>query len=167
MPQISRRIIVWHSGFLFCYLWVSSAVNGSFCTLLYNCYWTGLSVKEQIPANNPNQQTNKQNIDVNNSCTSFFIFILLCIDRIFPLFDSKAPYQWHLDLNSYGAHILLGTVILLYRCSYSSLCTLVHRQTCGWLTLGKPAGDLRASLFLTNESPSRITRLNQADQSQI
>ena len=52
------------------YLWVSSAVHGSCCTPLYNCYWTGLSVKEQIPANNPNQQTNKQNLDVNNSCTA-------------------------------------------------------------------------------------------------
>ena len=70
MPKISGRIIVWNSGFLFCYLWVSSAVNGSCCTLLYNCYWTGLSVNEQIPANNPNQQTNKQNLDVNNSCTT-------------------------------------------------------------------------------------------------
>ena len=37
---------------------------------LYNCNWTGLLEKEQIPANNPNQQTNKQNLDVNNSCTT-------------------------------------------------------------------------------------------------
>jgi len=37
---------------------------------LYNCNWTGLLEKEQIPANNPNQQTNKQNLDVNNSCTA-------------------------------------------------------------------------------------------------
>ena len=68
----------------------------------------------------------------------FLIFILLYIYRIFPLFDSKAPCRWHLDLNSCGARILLGTVVLLYRCSYSSLCTLVCRQTCGWPTLGKP-----------------------------
>ena len=30
---------------------------------------------------------------------------------------------------------------------YSSLCTLVHGQTCRWLTLDKPAGGLRAPLF--------------------
>ena len=34
-----------------------------------------------------------------------------------------------------------------YAILYSSLCTLVHGQTCGWLTLDKPAGDLRALLF--------------------
>ena len=34
---------------------------------------------------------------------------------------------------------------------YSSHCTLVHGQTCGWITLDKPAGDLRVP-FLTGES---------------
>ena len=34
------------------------------------------------------------------------------------LHDSKAPCWWHLYLNSCGAHILLGTVIFLYRCAH-------------------------------------------------
>ena len=34
-----------------------------------------------------------------------------------------------------------------YAILYSSLCTLVHGQTCGWLTLDKPTGDLRSLLF--------------------
>ena len=56
----------------------------------------------------------------------------------------------------------------LYCCvcaPYSSLCTLVQEQTCRWLTLDKPAGDLRVPFILTNESTSNITRLIRVDQS--
>ena len=42
-------------------------------------------------------------------------------------------------VETYGAHTLLGTVLRLF----SSLCTLVHGQTCMCLTLDEAAGGLR------------------------
>ena len=84
----------------------------------------------------------------------FRIFVLLSVYNWFigkgadtsqqPKQTNKQTEPWckqflyGIELNSCGAHILLGTVVLLYRCSYSGLCTLVCRQTCGWPTLGKP-----------------------------
>jgi hypothetical protein len=41
-----------------------------------------------------------------------------------------------------GAHTLLGTVMQLFSTA-SVQCTLVHGQTCRWLTLDNSAGGLR------------------------
>ena len=57
---------------------------------------------------------------------------------------------WHFPIRALILVVLTLCLEQLYCCTfacYSSLCTLVHGQTCGWLTLDKPLGDLRVPLF--------------------
>jgi hypothetical protein len=71
-----------------------------------------------------------------------FIPASVCVYLPKPSGDLLWCFHW----DSWSTHFAWNS----YTAIYSSLCTLVHGQTCRWLTLAKSAGGLRVPIFWFN-----------------